>query len=71
MPDIFETFDAIFNQDLSLIPRGGTPLDDIRDMANSKATSTIGGWVREPGAGAYLEKVKKDFEVHVLRCLCP
>ena len=40
--------------------QGGTPLDDIRDTANSKATLTIGGWVQEPGAGDYLEK---EFEV--------
>ncbi|MBN1235665.1 MAG: nitrogenase associated protein N [Methanotrichaceae archaeon] len=60
MPDISETFDAPLSQDLPLIPRGGTPLDDIRDTANSKATLTIGGWVQEPGAGDYLEK---EFEV--------
>jgi len=38
------------------IPKGGTPLDDIRDTANSMATLTIGGSVQEPGAGDYLEK---------------
>ncbi|MFZ2470790.1 MAG: nitrogenase component 1 [Methanothrix sp.] len=56
MPDISETFDATLSQDLPLIPKGGTPLEDIRDTANSKATLTIGGWVQEPGAGNYLEK---------------
>jgi nitrogenase molybdenum-iron protein NifN len=56
MPDISETFDAALNRDLPLIPQGGTPLEDIRDCANSKATLTIGGWVQEPGAGDYLEK---------------
>ncbi|MDD2756707.1 MAG: nitrogenase component 1, partial [Methanothrix sp.] len=56
MPDISETFDAALSRDLPLIPRGGTPLEDIRDCANSKATLTIGGWVQEPGAGDYLEK---------------
>ncbi len=56
MPDISETFDATLSQDLPLIPKGGTPLEDIRDTANSKATLTIGGWVQEPGAGDYLEK---------------
>jgi len=60
MPDISETFDAALREDLPLIPRGGTPLDDVRDAANSKATLTIGGWVQEPGAGDYLEK---EFEV--------
>jgi nitrogenase molybdenum-iron protein NifN len=56
MPDISETFDAALSRDLPLIPQGGTPLEDIRDCANSKATLTIGGWVQEPGAGDYLEK---------------
>jgi len=56
MPDISETFDAALCRDLPLIPQGGTPIEDIRDCANSIATLTIGGWVQEPGAGDYLEK---------------
>ena len=36
--------------------QGGTPIEDIRDLANSMASLTIGGWVQEPGAGDYLEK---------------
>jgi nitrogenase molybdenum-iron protein NifN len=60
LPDISETFDAPLCQDLPLIPAGGTPLNDIRDTTNSKATLTIGGWVQEPGAGDYLEK---EFDV--------
>jgi nitrogenase molybdenum-iron protein NifN len=60
MPDISETFDAPLDRDQSPIPRGGTPLDDVRDAANSMATLTVGGWVQEPGAGDYLEK---EFEV--------
>jgi nitrogenase molybdenum-iron protein NifN len=60
LPDISETFDAPLCQDLPLIPAGGTPLDDIRDTANSTATITVGGSVQEPGAGDYLEK---EFEV--------
>lgn len=56
MPDISETFDAPLGRDMPLMPKGGTPLDDIRDTANSKATLTIGGWVQEPGAGDYLER---------------
>jgi nitrogenase molybdenum-iron protein NifN len=56
MPDISETFDATLSSDLPLIPKGGTPLEDVRDTANSRATLTIGGWVQEPGAGDYLEK---------------
>lgn len=56
MPDISETFDAPQSRDLPLIPAGGTPLEDIRDTANSTATITVGGMVQEPGAGDYLEK---------------
>ncbi len=60
LPDISETFDAPLTEDLPRIPLGGTPLHDIRDSANSKATVTIGGLVQEPGAGDFL---KKEFEI--------
>ncbi|NMB85804.1 MAG: nitrogenase associated protein N [Methanothrix sp.] len=60
LPDISETFDAPLNEHLPRIPAGGTPLDDIRDLASSKATVTIGGLVQEPGAGYFLEK---EFEI--------
>jgi nitrogenase molybdenum-iron protein NifN len=56
MPDISETLDAPLGLDHSAIPAGGTPIDYIRDSANSVATITIGGSVQEPGAGDYLEK---------------
>jgi nitrogenase molybdenum-iron protein NifN len=56
MPDISETFDAPQSHDLPLIPAGGTPLEDIRDTANSTATITVGGMVQEPGGGDFLEK---------------
>ncbi len=56
MPDISETLDAPLRQGPSAIPEGGTPIDDIKDLANSFATLTIGGSVQEPGAGDYLEK---------------
>ena len=56
MPDISETLDAPLGQGPSAIPEGGTPIDDIRDLANSMASLTIGGSVQEPGAGDYLEK---------------
>lgn len=55
LPDISETFDAPLSKELPLIPVGGTPLEDIRDTANSISTVTIGGSVQEPGAGNYLE----------------
>lgn len=56
LPDVSETFDSPLCEDPPCIPAGGTPLDDIRDSANSKATLTIGGLVQEPGAGDFLEK---------------
>jgi len=56
LPDISETFDAPHTGDLPRIPVGGTPLEDIRDCANSKATLTVGGMVQEPGAGDFLER---------------
>lgn len=60
LPDISETFDAPLSGDLPRMPVGGTPLCDIADTANSRATVTLGGRVQEPGAGDYLEK---EFEV--------
>ncbi len=60
LPDISETFDAPLSKDLPRIPAGGTPLAEIRDLANSFATVTLGGLVQEPGAGDFLEK---EFEI--------
>jgi len=56
LPDISETFDAPLSKEMPLIPVGGTPLEDIRDTANSISTMTLGGSVQEPGAGDFLEK---------------
>ncbi|HUI39546.1 MAG TPA: nitrogenase component 1 [Methanothrix sp.] len=56
LPDISETFDAPLTGDLPRMPAGGTPLCDIADTANSRATVTLGTSVQEPGAGDYLEK---------------
>ena len=56
LPDISDTFDSPLCEDLPRIPKGGPPLDDIRDMANSVETVTLGGRVQKASAGAYLEK---------------
>lgn len=56
LPDTSNTFDAPLCENLPRIPKGGTPLNDIRDMANSTATVTLGGRVQGASAGAYLEK---------------
>ena len=61
LPDISETFDAPLAADYPKIPKGGTPLAEIREMANSRETLTIGGSVLGGGAGDYLER---EFGVH-------
>lgn len=56
LPDISESFDAPLYQEFPRIPSGGTALEEIRDMANSEATITIGSLAEENGAGDYLRK---------------
>jgi len=55
-PDISETFDAPIVTNLPKIVDGGTPLSEIRDMANSTASITIGGGVWRADAGALLRE---------------
>ena len=54
-PDISETLDAPLVKNLPKIAEGGTPLHEIRDMANSMETLTIGGCIQSTSAGSYLE----------------
>jgi nitrogenase molybdenum-iron protein NifN len=54
LPDISETFDAPIVENPSRIPAGGTPLDDIIEMANSKKTVTLGTCLQNMNAGTYL-----------------
>ncbi len=54
-PDISETFDAPLSKNLPKIAEGGTPLREIRDMANSTETLTIGGCIQSASAGSHLE----------------
>jgi nitrogenase molybdenum-iron protein NifN len=61
LPDISETFDAPLAVDYPKITEGGTPLAEIREMANSRETLTVGGSVWGGGAGDYLER---EFGVH-------
>ncbi len=42
LPDISETFDAPLQEDLPKIASGGTPLADIADMPNSRASLGLG-----------------------------
>jgi nitrogenase molybdenum-iron protein NifN len=55
-PDISLAFDGPMIKEISRIPKGGTPLEDIRDMANSKASVTLGGYAQPEGAGGFLEE---------------
>jgi nitrogenase molybdenum-iron protein NifN len=54
-PDISETLDAPLVKNLPRIAEGGTSLHDIRDMANSTETITIGGSIQAASAGSHLE----------------
>jgi nitrogenase molybdenum-iron protein NifN len=55
MPDISETFDAPLTSDFPKIALGGTHLSEIKEMAGSKGTITIGGSILKPEAGQWLE----------------
>lgn len=55
LPDISETFDGPMVENPPRIPAGGTPLDDIKDMANSKRTVTLGKCLQNKNAGTYLQ----------------
>lgn len=61
LPDVSETFDAPLAADYPKIPEGGTPLAEIKEMANSRETLTVGGSIFGGGAGDYLER---EFGVH-------
>ena len=54
-PDISETFDAPLVKNVPKIAEGGTPLHEIRDMANSFETLTIGACIQSASVGSYLE----------------
>lgn len=54
LPDISETFDAPIVEDQPKIPAGGTPIEDIKSMADSKGTITIGKCLPNVNAGTYL-----------------
>ena len=59
-PDISETLDAPLVTNLPRIAEGGTPISEIRDMANSTWTITIGGSIWKSSAGTHL---KERFDV--------
>lgn len=55
LPDISETFDAPLREDLPKIAQGGTPLSEIADMPNSRASLGL-GIVSKNLAVKYLEE---------------
>lgn len=55
-PDISETFDAPLSLEITRIPEGGTPLEEVSKMGLSRQTVTLGGRFQAPSAGAYLEE---------------
>jgi len=55
-PDISRTFDAPLTAEWPRIPLGGTPLEEIRDSANSDASISLGALANQSLAGDYLEK---------------
>jgi nitrogenase molybdenum-iron protein NifN len=55
LPDTSETFDAPLVENPAKIPSGGTPIKDIKDMANSLETITLGICTQTTSAGAYLK----------------
>lgn len=54
-PDFSDTFDAPLVKNLTRIAEGGTPLYEIRDMANSIESLTIGGYIQPASVGSHLE----------------
>ena len=56
LPDISETLDAPRVENPPRIAEGGTPLEDVVDIANSRQTLTLGGRFLSTSAGEFLER---------------
>jgi nitrogenase molybdenum-iron protein NifN len=55
LPDFSDTFDAPLVENNPKIPAGGTSIDDVKDMANSNESLSLGICSQVAGAGEYLE----------------
>lgn len=55
VPDISETLDGTALDDYPLIPKGGTPLANIKEMGGAKGSIELGATLPEETAGTYLE----------------
>ena len=55
LPDFSMTLDGPALDEYEKVPRGGTPLEDIRRMGGSKATIEFGRTLDERSAGKFLE----------------
>lgn len=69
LPDVSETLDGPYEKEYSRIRKGGTTINDIKDMANSIATIEMGIAVPEDSSpGAYL---RDKFNVPLYKCSLP
>jgi len=59
LPDFSETLDGQALDDYPLIPKGGTPIERIKNMGGAKATIELGATLPEKTAGTYLEQQHK------------
>lgn len=59
LPDFSETLDGPALDDYPLIPKGGTPIEKIKNMGGAKATIELGATLPELSAGTYLEQQHK------------
>ena len=55
LPDTTNVLDAPITDRYSLYPDGGTTMDEIKDMGNSKLTLALGSWSSD-AAGAMLQE---------------
>ncbi len=59
LPDFSETLDGPALRDYPLIPRGGTPIEDIRKMGRARATIEFGHTLPKKTAAAFLDETFK------------
>lgn len=65
LPDYSETLDGPALNDYPLIPKGGTPIAQIKEMGGAKATIELGATLPEETAGTVL---KNNFDTPLHQC---
>lgn len=69
IPDVSDTLDAPFTENFSKISKGGTKLEDLKELGNSKITLEIGSCIEESmSPGAFLEE---RFGIPLIRAPLP